>query len=79
MTILTCTKCQGEGKLYSSRYGGNDPDVWATGTCPVCDGSGNEVCSARGCDQPAQGFDDDGNPLCGDCLFEWASSYGDEP
>ena len=39
-TILNCYHCGGEGKLYTSRYGGNDPDVWPTGTCPVCDGKG---------------------------------------
>jgi len=35
-----CEHCGGEGKLYASRYGGNDPDVWPIGTCPVCEGSG---------------------------------------
>jgi len=38
--IVTCDKCGGEGKLFTSRYGGNDPDVWCTGTCDVCEGSG---------------------------------------
>ena len=23
-----CPHCGGEGVLYTSRYGGNDPDVW---------------------------------------------------
>lgn len=77
--ILTCTKCQGEGSLYTSKYGGNDPDVWRIGECPVCEGSGNQVCEARGCDQPANGFNDDGEAMCADCLSEWAMNYGDEP
>jgi hypothetical protein len=37
-----CERCGGEGKLYTSKYGGNDPDVWATGECPACDGTGVE-------------------------------------
>lgn len=35
-----CERCGGEGKLYTSRYGGNDPDVWPIGECPVCEGTG---------------------------------------
>ena len=57
--------------LYASRYGGNDPDVWRTGKCDACDGSGNEVCSSRGCDEPAVAFNDDGDALCADCLMDW--------
>lgn len=71
MSILPCSKCSGEGSLYASRYGGNDPDVWRTGKCDACDGSGNEVCSSRGCDEPAVAFNDDGDALCEDCLSEW--------
>jgi hypothetical protein len=75
---LYCEKCQGEGQLYTSRYGGNDPDVWATGTCPVCEGGGHAICEERGCKERAVGFDDDGNALCEDCLFEWMSNLADE-
>lgn len=73
--ILTCPKCAGEGQLYTSRYGGNDPDVWRTGECPECKGSGNAICEARGCQEYAVGFNDEGDALCEDCLFEWASEY----
>ncbi len=39
MAIMTaCQTCFGEGKLYTSRYGGNDPDVWCIGKCEACDG-----------------------------------------
>ncbi len=69
---LTCSKCGGEGQLYTSRYGGNDPDVWPTGECPVCEGSCAEPCSSRGCDREASGFNDDGEALCEYCLQEWA-------
>ena len=71
MSILPCSKCSGEGSLYASRYGGNDPDVWRAGECDACSGSGNEVCSSRGCDEPAVAFNDDGDALCEDCLSEW--------
>jgi hypothetical protein len=43
VTRQLCVRCGGEGTLYTSRYGGNDPDVWPTGECPVCDGTGYEL------------------------------------
>ena len=70
--ILTCTRCEGEGSIYASRYGGNDPDVWRVGPCEDCGGSGNMVCEARDCNESAVAFNDDGEALCEDCLFEWA-------
>lgn len=76
---LPCARCQGEGSLYGSRYGGNDPDVWRTGKCDVCDGSGDQQCEARGCKEPAVAFNDDGEALCADCLMEWTTNYADEP
>lgn len=36
---VLCEACGGEGKIYTSRYGGNDPDVWPIGPCPECDGT----------------------------------------
>jgi hypothetical protein len=78
MAILWCRNCGGEGKLYTSRYGGNDPDVWATGTCVECSGSGTQTCEARGCTEPAVGFNDDGEALCGDCLVEWMTKAAEE-
>lgn len=69
---IPCVKCSGEGSLFKSRYGGNDPDVWRAGQCDACEGSGNQVCEERGCDEPAVCFDDDGRALCGDCHFEWS-------
>ena len=74
MAILPCTKCGGEGTLYTSRHGGNDPDVWPIGTCDACGGSGNAVCEARGCSEHGVGFNDDGELLCEDCLLEWATA-----
>jgi hypothetical protein len=69
--ILSCAKCSGEGRLFDSRYGGNDPDVWDTGKCDACEGSGRATCEQRGCKEPAAGFDEDGRALCEDCLMEW--------
>lgn len=77
MARLPCSNCQGEGSLYTSRYGGNDPDVWRTGECDACTGSGQQICEARGCSQPAIAFNDDGEALCEDCMADWACSYGD--
>lgn len=78
MAKLFCSKCGGEGSLYGSRYGGNDPDVWRTGKCDACDGSGDEECSSRGCKESAVAFNDDGEALCQDCLMEWMTSQEDE-
>lgn len=78
MSFIPCHKCGGEGTIYKSRYGGNDPDVWPTGECEACQGSGEQTCEARGCTKPATGFTDDGEALCGDCLTEWAMNYGEE-
>lgn len=39
--MASCKKCGGEGRLYKSRYGGNDPDVWDAGECPLCEGTGH--------------------------------------
>lgn len=72
--ILTCTRCEGEGSIYASRYGGNDPDVWRVGPCEDCGGSGNMICEQRGCSEDAVAFNDDGEALCEDCLFEWTLS-----
>lgn len=69
---LACARCHGEGSLYASRYGGNDPDVWRTGKCDVCNGSGDQQCERRGCEEPAIGFNDGGEAMCADCLVEWA-------
>ena len=43
VTCQICSRCGGEGMLYTSRYGGNDPNVWPTGQCPVCEGTGYEL------------------------------------
>lgn len=48
MRIHSCQKCAGEGRIYTSRYGGNDPDVWPVGQCDVCEGSGNQPCEICG-------------------------------
>ena len=75
---IFCGKCGGEGQIYTSRYGGNDPDVWPTGQCDACEGSGDERCSKRSCASPAVGFDEDGDPLCEDCMFEWVESMNEQ-
>jgi excinuclease UvrABC ATPase subunit len=33
-----CPLCE-DGKVWASKYGGNDPDVWAV-KCEACDGTG---------------------------------------
>jgi hypothetical protein len=41
---IVCDRCE-EGTRWTSRYGGNDPDVWPVGLCEACDGTGTrELC-----------------------------------
>lgn len=75
---IWCAKCGGEGSLYGSRYGGNDPDVWRTGKCDACDGSGAQVCDGRGCTEPAVCFNEDGQALCEDCFMAWAMAQEED-
>jgi len=68
---LPCQKCGGEGRIFKSHYGGNDPDVWDAGECDACHGSGSQVCEDRGCNEHAVVFNDDGEAMCEDCFAEW--------
>ena len=68
MPRLFCSKCAGEGTIYTSRYGGNDPDVYPVGKCDACDGSGDRPCENHGCADVAVGFNDDGEAMCQECL-----------
>lgn len=72
--ILPCLKCGGEGRVFKSKYGGNDPDVWDAGQCEECEGSGSAVCEARGCKEQAVAFNEDGEALCEDCLAEYVAA-----
>lgn len=40
MVQKLCEACGSEGKIYTSRYGGNDPDVWPLCDCSACEGKG---------------------------------------
>ena len=78
MVRLTCTKCAGEGHIYKSQFGGNDPDVWPAGKCDACDGGGNEPCANHGCKDDAVAFNDDGEAMCQDCLMSWTMNYAED-
>ena len=69
--ILSCPNCNGEGRIFKSKYGGNDPDVWDAGKCETCDGSGSHACEARGCIEIAVAFNEDGEAFCEDCIAQW--------
>lgn len=73
---LFCRECGGEGTVYRSRYGGNDPDVWPVGTCQFCDGSGNQVCEDCGEAPATHEYKDPHHPrnkflVCKECFDEW--------
>jgi hypothetical protein len=88
MKTLTCRTCGGDGKNWTSRYGGNDPDVWSDGPCHACDGDGEESCGGYGgCRdryEPAIAFvpygpaDDGQLALCGACLKVFFEEEADE-
>jgi hypothetical protein len=65
-----CPHCE-DGIKYTSRNGGNDPDVWSTGACETCDGTGTLPLKCEGfrCDADAVGTFDDAN-WCPKCLAE---------
>lgn len=44
--MADCEVCEGTGKVWTSRWGGNDPDVWPI-PCPEC----GEECPDRLRDQ----------------------------
>lgn len=75
MTILTCEcqNCDGDGKVYRSRYGygGNDPFP-SISRCDECAGDGEIVrfCEAQRCDRHATElvtFADCTEPYCEQC------------
>lgn len=73
--MIPCSECEGEGDIYTSRYGGNDPDVWRVGICEACSGEGHQICERRGCTIEASVFNEDGEALCNDCMAEWMADY----
>ena len=69
--VCECVECDGEGRVYKSRYGGNDPDCWAI-RCDTCAGDGEIVrlCEAQRCDRHATElvtFADCTEPYCEQC------------
>ena len=74
---LTCPTCAGEGRIYKSKYGGNDPDVWDAGPCEDCGGDGNRKCISDHCGDDATALNGDGEPMCPYCLAEWQADYAE--
>jgi DnaJ-class molecular chaperone len=52
--MCNCPECDGEGRVYRSRYGGNDPDGWMV-RCDTCAGDGEyaRVCEGMTCNSHA--------------------------
>ena len=72
-TIIPCTTCGGEGDEWTSRYGGNDPDVWRVGPCKRCSGSGNQACEDCGENPAVASWTVTGKHylICRACHDEW--------
>jgi hypothetical protein len=47
---IPCRECGGEGRVETSRFGGNDPDTWLI-SCDTCRGDAYERCCE--CGEPA--------------------------
>lgn len=72
MLTHTCPDCHGEMRMWKSRYGGNDPDVWDAGPCPNHDCEDGEVpiwCEGWKCHEAAVRIVE-GAPLCDACARE---------
>lgn len=65
---IICPDCHGEGSLYTSRYGGNDPDVWRTGPCDRCDRTGYATVQCVYCGEADAVSTVDGECLCAKCV-----------
>ena len=48
---IACDRCE-DGTRWTSRFGGNDPDVWPVGRCETCDGTGLRTLCCDGCSDP---------------------------
>lgn len=67
---IPCEKCDATGRMFQSRYGGNDPDVWDAGRCEACEGAGliEPECESCGCHgKKAVCCDAAGVPMCAEC------------
>lgn len=73
--VLPCFVCDGDGREWASRYGGNDPDVWVAGPCQACGGSGDQTCEDCGIEPAVERWRADGRTyvLCLACRDAWAS------
>jgi hypothetical protein len=76
MSIMRiCDECDGEGRLWKSRYGGNDPDVSYAGRCEKChEGTIEVFCEGIGCREPATEMvtfeDGKVEPYCQQCAMQ---------
>lgn len=71
-----CPHCCGEGVIYTSRYGGNDPDVWST-PCFECD-DGSVLVYCDTCPgMPAAEFHDN-QWWCVSCAKDWHAEQEQE-
>ena len=76
MTLTrTCEHCDGEGKLWTSRWGGNDPDVTYAGRCEECvDGVVEVFCEGWACRDPATEMvtfpGGESEPYCQQCAVQ---------
>ena len=76
---LACSECGGEGRIWASRYGGNDPDVWDAGPCEACAGTGDQACEVCNDGSPAVAeWRLKSRPwsICRSCHDEWLAAEG---
>jgi hypothetical protein len=67
LTII-CPACD-DGWRWTSRYGGNDPDVWRAGPCLTCEGDQEITLCCDTCDDDAEEWFQ-GHKFCASCCVE---------
>jgi hypothetical protein len=75
-----CSECE-DGTIWRSKYGGNDPDVWAV-KCGVCDGTGELTLDCDQCSTYRRTVEAtemvDGLPYCAACAAIARDEFAEE-
>jgi DnaJ-class molecular chaperone len=78
-----CRHCDGEGRIWRSRHGGLDPDIYDAGPCDHCQGTGDQVCQYCQTGDPAVArwtYNGTDHYVCEACHEEWlAEEAADAP
>jgi hypothetical protein len=81
---LPCQDCDGEGRVYRSHWGGNDPNGWMV-DCEICEGTGDRGCDGfiretkLRCQEMATMTVENGSEgYCAECGARWLKAAGED-